>query len=647
MSTRVGDGGLQRALVEMAPDALLVVDAQGLIVLANPSAVSLFGYRDAQLIGERIDSLIPNAAPFRHPHHTERYVAEPQVESPGIALLARRRDGSTFPADVAVSTVDDDEGGVLVCTAVRDISDRVNLEAQFASLLDATPDAIVAVDRNGLIKVVNRNAELLFGFDRAELIGEKIERLVPLRARAAHPAQRDAYALDPRPRHMPSGIELMAVRKDGTEFPVDISLSSIETREGLLISAAVRDMTERVDAEHERALIVDGLHRARLIQMQRLETVGRLAGGIAHDFNNQLAVILNYADFVHEKLPDGDLRHDVEEIQRAATHAADLTRQLLIFARREVTEHVLLEMNEVVAGIEEVLRRTLGVTVKVRTVLAPGLPSIRADRGQLEQVILNLAVNAQDAMPDGGELVLETCEIELDDVYAEAFPTVLPGRYVRLAVSDNGTGMTPEVLARAFEPLFTTKPAGRGTGLGLATTYGTVTQAGGHARIYSELGHGTLVEVDLPATDEPAAEAERVSAPAVPAVGRGETVLIVEDDAAVLLAALRVLRANGYIAVARSNAADALRLLREGWRHIDVLMTDVVLADMSGVQLGREAVALRPGLRVLYVSGYSQEVIARQGAMEPGSILLQKPFTRAHLLRAMRQTITGERPPRA
>lgn len=647
MSIRVDDEELDRALVAMAPDALLVVDARGLIVLANASAETLFGYGHAQLIDQPIDRLIPNATPFRHPHHIERYVAEPQDESPGIALLARRHDGSTFPAEVTVTTIDLGEAGALVCTAVRDISDRVTLEAQFASLLDATPDAIIAADRDGVIRIVNRNAELLFGFDRAELLGETVERLVPTLAREMHVVKRDAYALDPRPRRMASGRALSAVRKDGTEFPVDVALSSIETRDGPLISAAVRDMTERVDAEHERALIVEGLHRARLIQMQRLETVGQLAGGIAHDFNNQLAVILNYAEFVHEKLPDGELRHDVEEIQRAATHAADLTRQLLIFARREVTKQTLLDLNGVVGSIEDVLHKTIGPTVKVRTSLAPDLPSILADRGQLEQVILNLAVNARDAMPDGGELVVETSEIELDDVYAEAFPTVLPGRYVRLAISDTGTGMTPAVLARAFEPLFTTKPAGRGTGLGLATVYGTITQAGGHVRIHSEVGHGTHVSIDLPAVDQPASQTERVREPAAPPVGHGETVLVVEDDAGVLLAALRVLRASGYIVVARSNAADALKLLRERLRQIDVLVTSVVLSDTSGVQLGREALALRPDLCILYLSGYSQEVVARQGPMEPGSILLQKPFTRAHLLKAMHDTITGEREPDA
>ena len=640
MSIRVDGEELNKALVAVAPDALLVVDAHGLIVLANPSAERLFGSTSAGLVGERVDLLIPDGAPFRHPQHRERYAEDPQ--SPGVALVAQRRDGSTFPAEVTISNVGEGDA-VLVCIAVRDISDRVNLEARFEGILDAAPDAIIAVDRQGLIKLVNRNAERLFGFDRAELIGETIERLVPERSRDAHPAQRAEYALDPQPRHMPSGMSLFGLRKDGTEFPVDISLSSIETKDGLLISAAVRDMTERVDAEHERAVIVEGLHRARLVQVQRLETVGQLAGGIAHDFNNQLAVILNYAEFVHEKLPEGELRRDVEEIQRAATHAADLTRQLLIFARREVTKQVLLNLNDVVIGVESMLRRSLGATVKVSTALAPDLPSILADPGQFQQVILNLAVNARDAMPDGGELVLETSEIELDDVYAEAFPTVLPGRYVRLTISDTGTGMTPAVLARSFEPLFTTKPAGQGTGLGLATVYGTVTQAGGHVRIYSEVGHGTHVSIDLPAIDAPAALAKRPK-PAAPAVAsNGETVLMVEDDAAVLLAALRVLRANGYVVVARSNAADALKLLRERARRIDVLVTDVVLSDRSGVQLGREALALRPELCILYLSGYSQEVIARQGAMEPGTILLQKPFTRAHLLAAMRQTITGVR----
>src|SRR5258708_7096319 len=304
---------------------------------------------------------------------------------------------------------------------------------------------------------------------------------------------------------MGEALNRSAVRKDGTEFPVDIALSSIETSEGLLVSAAIRDITARIAAERERQLITEELHAARLRQGQRVETVGQLAGGIAHDFNSLLAVILNYADFLAERLPEGELREDVEQIQRAASRAADLTRQLLIFARREVVKPELLDLNAVVSGVEKLLRRTIGENVEFVAALAPDLPSVRADPGQLEQVFLNLAVNARDAMPRGGRLVLETTDVRLDDVYADAHRGVARGRFVRLTVSDTGTGMSSETAARAFEPFFTTKPAGHGTGLGLATVYGIVTQAGGNPPIYSQPGHGTIVSINLPAAPQPPA----------------------------------------------------------------------------------------------------------------------------------------------
>jgi PAS domain S-box-containing protein len=632
---------LYKALVDAAPDALVVVDSRGIIQIANRQAETLFGYTRDELIGKLVDMLVPDAVRPIHPQHRDRYVSHPQTRpmGAGLKLSARRKDGTTFPVDISLSAIET-EGGILVSAAVRDTTERLALEAKFEGLLDSAPDAIVAVDGAGLVRLVNRQAESLFGYDRKELIGQKLERLVPPRIRAKHPALRASYVADPTPRPMGAGLDLSAVRKDGTEFPVDIALSSIETPEGILVSAAVRDITARVEAERERSLIQEELHKARLRQAQRLETVGQLAGGIAHDFNNLLAVILNYADFVGERLPDGEMKQDVEEIRKAATRAADLTRQLLIFARREVSKPELLELNEVVSGVENLLRRTLGEHVEFVKLLSAGLPAVRADPGQLEQVFLNVAVNARDAMPSGGRLLVETSLVDLDDAYADAHPGVVAGSYVRLSVSDTGVGMPPDVVARAFEPFFTTKPAGQGTGLGLATVYGVITQAGGNVRIYSEVGSGTLVAIHLPAVYEQATAAMRqqIAAPAADQ-GRGETVLIVEDEAAVLLAAIRILSANGYMVLAQSSPPEALALLADLSRRVDVLVTDVVMPEMSGVELARRARKLRPGLKVLYMSGYSSEMVARQGAMDPSSRLLQKPFTRVQLLDAVRQTL--------
>jgi PAS domain S-box-containing protein len=631
--------GLYEALVDAAPDALIVVDERGTIRIANRQAGTLFGYDVVDLVGRSVDLLVPDAIRTVHPAHRRRYMAQPKTRPMGaqLKLSARRKDGTTFPVDISLSSIETAEG-LLVSAAVRDISERVALEAKFEGLLDAAPDAIIAVDEQGLIRLVNRQAESLFGYDRSELIGSTLERLVPERVRLRHPGHREAYVHDPRTRPMGEGLNLAAVRKDGTEFPVDIALSSIRTSEGLLVSAAVRDMTARIEAERERQIITEELHEARLRQAQRLETVGHLAGGIAHDFNNLLAVILNYADFLAEQLPEGQMRQDVDEIQRAASRAAELTRQLLIFARREVVKPELLELNAVVSGVEKVLRRTIGENVEFVTVLAPLLPSVRADPGQLEQVFLNLAVNARDAMPAGGRLVVETSDVTLDADYADEHPGVTPGRYVRLSVSDTGSGMSPEVVGRAFEPFFTTKPSGQGTGLGLATVYGIVTQAGGNVRIYSEPGHGTLVSIHIPAVDQPAIERSTQDLEP-PVKGNGETVLIVEDEPAVLLAAIRILGTNGYVALSQPAPAEAIAMLADGQRRIDVLLTDVVMPGLSGIELARRARELRPGLRVVYMSGYSHEVIGHQGAIYADSALVQKPFTRKELLRTLRDAL--------
>jgi CheY-like chemotaxis protein len=294
----------------------------------------------------------------------------------------------------------------------------------------------------------------------------------------------------------------------------------------------------------------------------------------------------------------------------------------------------VLELSAVVTGVEKLLRRTLGEDVALDLSLADPLPAVRADPGQLEQIFLNLAVNARDAMPGGGRLVVESSATQLDDVYAATHPGVIPGPYVRLSVSDTGIGMTQETVRRAFEPFFTTKPAGQGTGLGLATVYGIVKQAGGNIDIYSEPGLGTRVSIQLPAVDEPASAAVPQALPVLEP-GRGRTVLLVEDESAVLFAAARILGGHGYSVMPRGDAADALKVLADPEQVVDLLLTDVVMPTLSGIELARQARLLRPGLPVVYTSGYSEELVVRRGALPAGSRVVQKPFTRHGLLAAV------------
>ena len=749
------DATTHDALLDAAPDAIIVIDTSGVIVLANAQSERLFGWPREELVGQSVEALVPEGLRPGHPEHRARDVANPHPPPTGTAmdLSARRKNGTEFPAEISLSAIET-RRGVLTVASVRDATDRRRAEAKFRGLLEAAPDAIVGVGIDGRIALVNGQAERLFGFTRDEMIGQLVEMLVPNRVRGAHPNHREAYFARPVTRPMGAGMELAGRRKDGTEFPAEISLSAIETEEGLLVSAAIRDGTDRKQAaiisssndaiisqtldgtittwnpaaahmygyeasavlgrhieliippEHldrvrvamsraalgdrtpeyetvrlhadgtpldvaitvspifDSAGIVTGLstiarditerkraadeHRAleeRLSQSQRLESLGQLAGGIAHDFNNLLAVILNYSSFVAAEVGDNEaVRADVDQIRIAAERAAGLTRQLLIFGRGETIQPEILDLNTVVRDVQTLLARTIGEHVELIVETTPDLPAVRADRGQLEQILVNLAVNSRDAMPDGGILTIETTTVEIDRETSRLRPDLEPGQYVTLSVSDSGSGMSREVIAHAFEPFFTTKPRGEGTGLGLATVYGIVTEAGGSVVLYSEGELGTTVRVYLPAVDQPARPTRKPQT-AVFARGGGETILVVEDEKAMREVALRILRSNGFKVLAAANAQEALSVLEE--QGCDLLLTDVIMPQMSGRELVERVHERRPGLPVLYMSGYSQGVLGRQRALDDGVALIQKPFSAHDLLEKVRSVLAAHASGRA
>ncbi len=504
----------------------------------------------------------------------------------------------------------------------------------FEQFLEFVPDAIVGVDRDGRIVLANGQATALFGYGREDLVGSAIEALVPDRFGEAHVERRSGYFREPRTRSMGAGAELFAERSDGTEFPVEVSLSHLELGGETIGIAAVRDISERTESEREKAL-QDQLHRAR-----RLESVGQLAGGIAHDFNNILGVIMNYAEFVADELePDSTAQQDVEEIRRAAERAAALTRQLLIFSRREVVKPEVLYLREVVGELKNLLQRALGERVELDTRFAAEPMPVEIDAGQLEQVLVNLAVNGRDAMPEGGRLVIEVEPVELDEEYTYMHPDTEPGPYVCLKVSDTGVGMDAETVDRIFEPFFTTKD--EGTGLGLATVYGIVTGAGGRIDVYSEPGIGTTVKAHLPAArTQPSA---RAGAPKRGPRGKGETLLVVEDEPEVRRMAERILTKGGYSVIGTPGGKEAIAIFESGERTIDLLLTDVIMPEMLGTELVERARGLRPDLRVIYMSGYSHEVLAPQALTENGdSAFIEKPFNARALLEAVRELL--ERP---
>jgi signal transduction histidine kinase/ActR/RegA family two-component response regulator len=440
-----------------------------------------------------------------------------------------------------------------------------------------------------------------------------------------------------------TALGILGAYRDVTEEPyddTDLALCADLAERGAQAIYNARLMGDVVRADAERAAA-----QGRLRQAERMESLGQLVGGVAHDFNNLLNVIGGFSDMVAEEIAGlavqdarlGSVLDDVEQVRGAAQRAARLTRQLLIFARSDVVHPEVLSLNDIIAGLEQLLRRTLGEHISLTVTPADGLWPVKADAGQLEQVLVNLAVNARDAMPGGGKLTIDTANITVDEAYAQGRPGLEPGRYARLRVSDTGAGMPPEVVARVFEPFFTTKPAGKGTGLGLATFYGIITGAGGYPQIYSELGFGTTITGLLPASSEKAATA--AAPPSVAPRGRGETILLVEDEASLRELAGRILTRNGYqVRVART-AMEAPGIAGDTGQPIDLLLTDVVMPEMLGNEVARQVRAVRPALPVLYMSGYAQPILDTHGAFANQIDLLEKPFTEATLLTCVRRAI--------
>ncbi len=511
-------------------------------------------------------------------------------------------------------------------------------------LLELMPDAFVGIHADGTIALANSQAEVLFGYGHEDLLGAAIELLVPQRFRAAHAGHRRGYLREPRTRPMGAGLELFARRSDGSEFPAEISLTSVDTAEGLLVLAAIRDVSERVTAAEERERLRVEAERERIQrqvqQSHRLEALGQLAGGIAHDFNNVLAVIVNYSAFVAEDLERGGgedgqerwarTREDLQQIRLAAERAAQLTHQLLAFARREVVQPKVVDVNHVVKDVEALLQRTLGEHIALQSSLAEDLSPVLIDPGKLEQMLVNLAVNARDAMDEGGMLSIDTANVDVDADYAAARQELAPGPHVRLRVSDTGAGMSPAVLERAFDPFFTTKAPGEGTGLGLATVYGIVTQAGGHAQVYSELGVGTTFTALLPASERPLSALEEPEAPQASA--GGQTILVVEDEDALREVIQRILTGGGYEVITACDGQQALAVAGAHHGDIDLLLSDVIMPAMPGPQLAERLLAERPGLRVLFMSGFAQPILDSTELLNEDVTLIEKPFAGPALL---------------
>jgi two-component system cell cycle sensor histidine kinase/response regulator CckA len=504
-------------------------------------------------------------------------------------------------------------------------------EARFAKLAESGIIGIVIVDLAGNVVEANDAFLRMVGYSQTDLMAGGIRwgDLAP----AELPAGNDLTVSQAKAHSLTTARERTYVRKDGSRVPVLVGAAQVDESHTIAFMA---DLSSQKQAEQ-------ALHKTeeQLRQAQKMEAVGRLAGGVAHDFNNMLSVILSYGEVILGDLKPADpLRADIEEIRKAASRAAGLTRQLLMFSRQQVTEPRVVDLHEVLTNMDKMLRRILGEDVELTLVAPKSAGRVMVDPSHIEQVILNLVVNARDAMPTGGKLTVETANVVLDEAYALTHLPAKPGRHVVLAVSDTGTGMDRETQARIFEPFFTTKEKGKGTGLGLSTVFGIVQQSGGNIWVYSEPGKGSTFKVYLPRVD---AEVDAPKPQTAPKTLRGtETILVVEDEEQVRAVVLSILRRHGYRVLPAQHAGEALALCERHDGAIDLMLTDVVMPQMSGPELAKRVRVARPEMRVLCMSGYTDDSIVRHGVLETGVAFLQKPITPASLARKVREVLDEE-----
>jgi two-component system cell cycle sensor histidine kinase/response regulator CckA len=625
-----------RRIIETASDGVWMLDADARTKFASTSLATMLGCVAGDMSGRSLLSFVTDE------HHALIESAR-AAWSNGIAgrheLRLWRDDGTFIWVLLQSNPLFDARGGYEGALAmVTDVTElrRADAErARLASIVESSGDAIYSIDLDCHVLAWNRAAERLYGYSAEEMLGRSMMVLVPADQLTQLAAIRD----DVMNVRDVSQLETVRVRKDGGRVEVAVSVSPIYGTDRSVIGCSVigRDLSERRQVEM-------ALRRseAELRQAQKIEAVGRLAGGVAHDFNNMLSVILSYAELALERLATDDpVRDDVEEIGKAGKRAVALTRQLLAFSRQQVLQPRVLDLNDSVRGMEKMLRRLLGEHIELSMRCHPSPYAIAADPGQLEQILMNLVLNARDAMSAGGQLVLSTANVIVDGSSSSQRGPSIPGDYALLSVADTGEGMDEATQARIFDPFFTTKETGKGTGLGLSTVFGIVQQSGGTIIVDTEPNRGTRFDVYFPRADgDP--DAERIeSVPAPSLFPATETILLAEDEEQVRVLARTILRKHGYNVLEASDASAALRLSEQFAGAIDLLLTDVVMPHMSGRQLAQQLASGRPQLRVLYMSGYTDDTVLHSGVRQAEVAFLQKPFTPTLLAEKVRAVLDG------
>ena len=623
-----------RFLFDANPLPTWVHDRHTLRFLAvNEAAVQQYGYSREEFLDMTIEQIRPprDVASFRM--SLMKVSREPRRTG---TWRHQRKDGSIIDVSIIGSAIEF-AGRDAELVLARDITQRRLAEIQLResmsvlrAIVDNSPIAIIVMDPNLRITRWNPSAEQMFGWSSDEMLGQPYVAIVPEERMKEHLRLRAEL----RRGEVVTNFETQRLRSDGSLVDVILSVAALRDPDGASRGFAVlmTDVTERRKLEMQ------------FRQALKMEAVGQLAGGVAHDFNNLLTVITSYSGLLLAQLRHDDpMRSDIEQIGGAANRAAALTRQLLAFSRQQVLRPRVLTLNDVVTGLQSLLRRVVRENIDIVTSLDPELGLVEADPGQMEQVIINLIVNARDAMPEGGTLMIQTANVDFDDVYMSRHQdvTIAPGQYALIAISDTGTGMPPEVQARAFDPFYTTKAPGEGTGLGLSTVYGIIKQSDGFVWLYSEPGQGTTFKVYLPLATKAAEAVGREKDRAV-RLGGGETILVVEDDGVLRAVACRAIRAFGYQVLTASNGREALEICEHHDERIHLIVADVVMPEMNGGDLARRIAEHHPAIKVLLMSGYMRDTVVRQNIVRDGVAFLEKPFTPDILVARIREVLDGD-----
>lgn len=640
---------LSPSIMEAIPDAVAAVNQQGVIVQVNAQMEALFGYTRQELIGQAIEMLVPQRQRGQHHGHRDRFHSQPKLRrmGSGLELNGLRRDGSEFPVEISLSPIPTGNG-LIVLSAIRDISERKRIEEELrranaelelrksreladyqrrlALIVDSSQDAIIGKNLDGIVTHWNQGAQEIYGYTAQEMIGQHISTLAP---------EDKAHEITEILRRIRQGervgyFESVRVTKDKRKLNMSVSVSPIYDSEGKVVGASTiaRNITAQKKTEEQ------------LRQSQKMEAIGRLAGGVAHDFNNLLGIVTACSELLRRKVPDAESEEYLQNIREAAKRGAALTRQLLAFSRRQPVQRQVLDLNERLKEVRKLLVPLMGDDVEIVYLPKPGNAIIEADPGQIDQVVLNLAVNARDAMPRGGKLILETGAFDFDDAFVHEHSGMSAGPYLMLAISDNGIGMDEATRSRIFEPFFTTKETGKGNGLGLATVYGIVKQNGGHIWVYSELGHGTTFKIYLPSAEKRLIPGLERAEDILPPRREGITVLLVEDDAVMRRLTRKMLEEHGYQVVEAEDGNAALAAIASAGGKIDLTLTDVVMKGMTGPDLVLKLIESYPQMKVVYMSGYTGELVTNQRGN--GMRLLEKPFTRTSLLQTLDRALNEE-----